>query len=131
MLAKVEKNHKTIQELMGHSDFNTTMKHYIHSTSEDKSNAVNKLPTIQTVHPKQAKTGTCDIPENNSTLNSTQNPVKIHENIVKFRKRPDSVRKEKENVSSRYNKSLREKNGMRVLGLEPKTYGLKERYNTP
>ena len=69
------------QKLMRHSDINLTMNLCTHLNIRDKSKSVNKLPTIKIQYPKQAKTGTCDNPDN-LTANLTVNPGKIHQNTV-------------------------------------------------
>jgi hypothetical protein len=69
---------------------------------------------------KQTKTGTCDTPEN-----LAENSVKIQKNKVKSSKGEICKEKSSSNVKSCKNKSLSNQKQMRVLGLEPKTYGLK------
>ncbi len=79
---------------------------------------------IKIKKPKQAKTGTADTPEK-FTANLTENPVKIHKNIAKSSKGVICEDTELKDVSPCKTKGLPNKTVMRVLGLEPKTYGLK------
>ena len=73
-----------LQKMMRHSDINLTMKYYVHIGVSDKAKAVNKLPPIQILKQKQAKTGTMDIPEINNE-NLSENPIKIQQNRAQMR----------------------------------------------
>jgi hypothetical protein len=44
---------------MGHGDINLTIGTYTHPQDNDKAGAVGKLPKIQVINKKQAKTGAC------------------------------------------------------------------------
>jgi len=68
---------QVLQKMMRHSDINLTMKYYVHIELSDKAKALSKKPKIQILRPKQAKTGTCDVPENLPTVNPTVNYTKI------------------------------------------------------
>ncbi|MHC4297613.1 MAG: tyrosine-type recombinase/integrase [Planctomycetota bacterium] len=82
MLTMAGVHPKTVQESMRHSDINLTMGTYTHLQDSDKAEAISKLPPIKIRKPKQAKTGTADVPEN-LTANLTENPVKIRQDTSK------------------------------------------------
>ena len=129
MLTKAGVHPKIVQEIMRHSNINLTMGTYTHLQDSDKAEAISKLPPIKILKPKQAKTGTCDTPEN-LTANLTENPVKTQRNSIKFGKGEIGKEKSLQNVKSCKNNSLSNQKQMRALGLEPRTYGLKGRCST-
>ena len=118
-----------LQKMMRHSDINLTMRFYVHLELSDKAAALSKLPPIKTLKPKQLKTGTADVPEK-LTGNLTENPLKITQNTAKYSKGEIGKAKDVRTVTPCKQKDLPVKNTMRVLGLEPKTYGLKGRCST-
>ncbi len=97
-------------------------------TMSDKAKAIAKLPSTRP-EAKQVKTGTCDTGEIltvNSTLNSSnieQDPTK-YENMGLMKQQGDLPSNTSETAIKRVSVAI---GGMRVLGLEPKTYGLKGR----
>lgn len=82
MLTAAGVHPKTVQEIMRHGDINLTMGTYTDLQDSEKAEAVNKLPPVKMLRPKQAKTGTADTPED-LTANLTENPVKIHRDPAK------------------------------------------------
>ncbi len=127
MLTAAGVHPKTVQEIMRHSDINLTMGTYTHLQDSDKAKAVGKLPPIRITKKKQAKTGTCDTPEDQPTVNSTVNPVKIRQNAVKSSKRAIEVEVSRKAVTPCKTNSLQRVKSSRPAGLEPAAYGLEIR----
>ncbi len=92
----------------------------------DKAEAISKLPPIKILKPKQAKTGTADIPEI-PTSNLNENPVKIEQYIAKSGKNEIVKRSDIENVKLCKSNDLQHLHSTRPAGFEPATYGLEIR----
>jgi|GEM_PF-1869192 len=114
------------QKLMRHSDINLTMGIYTHIGFQEKSTAVNKLPTIFIERQRQAKTGTADVPENFSR-NFSGNPIKTHKDTAKSSKDEVCPNEDKKNVTTCKSTELQKVTAIRPTGFEPVTYGLEIR----
>jgi integrase len=128
-LAQSEVSPQVAQKLMRHSDINLTTNIYTHIPLTDKANGISKLPEIEIKKPKKVKTGTVNISEVPITKPS-QNPIKIKRNSVKSNMMGFLRKEDIENISPCRKRNLNNKQKLRVLGLEPKTYGLKSRCST-
>ena len=123
---------KQAQSLARHSDINLTLNRYTHTTQGEQSEALERLPDLSSPVGRQAKaTGTDgkDLApslarKGTEQLNSVQRgAVKGHvsagggkgQNPLKNEDKPHETRGENE---------------VRLLGLEPRTYGLKVRCST-
>ena len=82
LLAKSGVMPQIVQKLMRHCDINLTLKYYTHLLHSDKAKALDKLPKMLPKKPKQAKTGTCYVPDNLGA-NLGENPTKIHKDSAK------------------------------------------------
>ncbi len=128
LLAQSGVSPQEAQRLMRHSTINLTMNLYTHLTIQDKARAINKLPPIVIKHPKQVKTGTCDVPEN-LTANLTGNPVKIQQNTPKSSKHDKLSVIGEENVNPCKTSMLQQNEEVGRGGLEPPTHGFSVRYS--
>ena len=117
------------QRLMRHCDPKLTSSIYTHLQLHDLAKAVEKIPSLRPEQIKQVKTGTMDVPEN-LTADLTKNLATESHNTSKSGKGENCISMVSENVKPCKANGLTKKSKMRVLGLEPKTYGLKGRCST-
>jgi len=123
MLTKAGVHPKIVQEIMRHSNINLTMGTYTHLQDSDKAEAISKLPPIKILKPKQAKTGTADVPEN-LTANLTENPVKINKDPAQSIKGESLEKTAIENVKLCKRSNLGDLTTKRPASPEPPTNGL-------
>ena len=126
LLARSGVSPQDAQKLMRHSDINLTMGIYTHLKLSDKAVAISKLPPIEILKPKRAKTGTADTPENFST-NFSKNPIKPYQNSAKSSRGEICKANEVKAITPCNINRLQNITATRPAGLEPAAYGLEIR----
>ncbi len=138
MLAKAGVTPQISQRLMRHSDPKLTMNIYSHLLVADLRDGTDKLPDYSQIREKQAATGTADnAPEIRDTPRDTlsaQNGDNLRPLATNKPVCTGIVLNAKNPVLDTKNSVLDTENrascSMKVLGFEPKTYGLKGRCST-
>ena len=136
LLAAAGVHPKTAQSLMRHSDINLTMSRYTHVLIGQESGAVESLPDFsKPARQSQKKTGTDD--KNvlaTSLATSLPTSCVLEQNGLDYcGLNTAKMEIEKTALSALKTANLEQNHGkepMRVLGFEPRTYGLKDRCST-
>ena len=124
---------KLAQDLARHSNINLTLSRYTHTTRGEQSQALESLPQLSPVRNARQGQGK-KIQEgegaNDLAFFDAQARTSVRLDAPKtavgaYHRNPDISREK----ASKHQENRGEK-GMRLLGLEPKTYGLKVRCST-
>jgi integrase len=124
LLAQAGVSLQEAQRLMRHCDPKLTASIYTHLQLHDTAKAVGKIPSLRPEQAKQVKTGTFDAQEN-LIVNLTENPTKSQRNRAESSRAKICNAKDEKAIKPCKTNHLTTESEMRVLGLEPKTYGLK------
>ena len=135
---------KVAQDLMRHSDINLTMSRYTHTLTGQQARAIAALPDLSSPRQEaQRKTGTDD--GNGTSSWENQLPQDTQNDCAKSLAKPCAQERisvdndgqsgrnvEKDKVAffsekPQFPTEKRDSKGLRVLGLEPRTHGLKGR----